>query len=468
MLVVAFPQSACSRRTVAAQPNVGACALELRWPREGIVIGCGRVGSTSRSGSPRDGWDVTVVDEKEEALSRLGETGGAGSSSATAWTRRCSRGRYRGRRRRRRRDRRRQHEPRRRPGRAEAVRRRLRRRPRARPGARGVLRVARPAHGLPDVDARSTPLTEAVRSCEIPQREAATLDVRHRRGRRQGRREPRAQADPHGARGDADRAAARPLRAARGGVRAPGAARATRRSSSCSSRPGSRGRPTSCRASPATTRTTSSSASSRARSTASQKVIARVNDPRNQPHFDLLGISPTVCATSSLLALVEHEVPGARARPPARAAQGEPRDRRGADRQATRRAPGKTVEQLALPEGSRLISVCATARPRSRTARPSSKPGDQVLAILQPGQGRRAPPVAAQEASGARRAERARTRTRRRRIALAVERKGSAAVDSPSRERARPRYRARARSASRAPLHRRAGRPDPRPSKGQA
>ena len=39
------------------------------------------------------------------------------------------------------------------------------------------------------------------------------------------------------------------------------------------------------------------------------KVIARVNDPRNEPHFDLLGISPTVSATSMVLALVEHEVP---------------------------------------------------------------------------------------------------------------------------------------------------------------
>ena len=39
------------------------------------------------------------------------------------------------------------------------------------------------------------------------------------------------------------------------------------------------------------------------------KVIARVNDPRNQSHFDLLGISPTICATSSIMALVEHEVP---------------------------------------------------------------------------------------------------------------------------------------------------------------
>ena len=39
------------------------------------------------------------------------------------------------------------------------------------------------------------------------------------------------------------------------------------------------------------------------------KVIARVNDPRNQEHFDLLGISQTVCATSNVLGLVEHEVP---------------------------------------------------------------------------------------------------------------------------------------------------------------
>ena len=39
------------------------------------------------------------------------------------------------------------------------------------------------------------------------------------------------------------------------------------------------------------------------------KVIARVNDPRNQEHFDLLGVNRTLCATSGLLGLVEHEVP---------------------------------------------------------------------------------------------------------------------------------------------------------------
>src|SRR3954451_11375950 len=38
------------------------------------------------------------------------------------------------------------------------------------------------------------------------------------------------------------------------------------------------------------------------------KVIARVNHPRNQSYFDLLGISPTVSATASIMALIEHEV----------------------------------------------------------------------------------------------------------------------------------------------------------------
>ena len=40
-----------------------------------------------------------------------------------------------------------------------------------------------------------------------------------------------------------------------------------------------------------------------------ETVIARVNDPRNQIYFDLLGITRTVSATSSIMALIEHEVP---------------------------------------------------------------------------------------------------------------------------------------------------------------
>src|SRR6184192_1666574 len=43
-----------------------------------MIIGCGRVGSTIAKRLASEGWEVTAVDEKEGALSRLGEdwTGG--------------------------------------------------------------------------------------------------------------------------------------------------------------------------------------------------------------------------------------------------------------------------------------------------------------------------------------------------------------------------------------------------------
>jgi trk system potassium uptake protein len=38
-----------------------------------LVIGCGRVGSAIALELDRAGWDVVTIDEREEALSRLGE-----------------------------------------------------------------------------------------------------------------------------------------------------------------------------------------------------------------------------------------------------------------------------------------------------------------------------------------------------------------------------------------------------------
>ena len=38
-----------------------------------LVIGCGRVGSNVALQLAAEGWEVTAVDEKEEALTRLGE-----------------------------------------------------------------------------------------------------------------------------------------------------------------------------------------------------------------------------------------------------------------------------------------------------------------------------------------------------------------------------------------------------------
>src|SRR5207248_6419912 len=87
-----------------------------------------------------------------------------------------------------------------------------------------------------------------------------------------------------------------------------------------------------------------------------EKVIARVNDPRNQAHFDLLGISPTVCATSSIMALVEHEVPE---HDLIHLLELRRENLEIVEVQIDKSSPcaGTTVEKLRLPEGARLISV---------------------------------------------------------------------------------------------------------------
>jgi trk system potassium uptake protein TrkA len=114
------------------------------------------------------------------------------------------------------------------------------------------------------------------------------------------------------------------------------------------------------------------------------KVVARVNDPRNQEHFDLLGISQTVCATSNILGLVEHEVPEHGI---VRLLELRKENLEIVELQVDRDSPaaGKRVAGLTLPDGSRLISVLRNGK--SELAHDSTviRPGDQVLAVVEPG-----------------------------------------------------------------------------------
>ena len=114
------------------------------------------------------------------------------------------------------------------------------------------------------------------------------------------------------------------------------------------------------------------------------KVIARVNDPRNEPHFDLLGISPTVSATQTIMALIEHEVPEHEL---IHLLELRKENLEIVEVQIDKESPsaGKTVEKLRLPEGSRLISVMRDGTAEIAVGSTELKPGDQVLAILQPG-----------------------------------------------------------------------------------
>ncbi|HEY2073996.1 MAG TPA: TrkA family potassium uptake protein [Gaiellaceae bacterium] len=115
-----------------------------------------------------------------------------------------------------------------------------------------------------------------------------------------------------------------------------------------------------------------------------EQVIARVNDPRNQAHFDLLGISPTVCATSSIMALVEHEVPE---HDLIHLLELRKENLEIVEVLIDRDSPvaGKRVEALELPDGARLISVMRSGRAEIAVGATQLEAGDQVLAILEPG-----------------------------------------------------------------------------------
>src|SRR5918992_2594917 len=114
------------------------------------------------------------------------------------------------------------------------------------------------------------------------------------------------------------------------------------------------------------------------------QIIARVNNPRNKQWFELLGIRPVVSATDLILRLIEHEVPkyglvhlldlekerleiielllG----------DGSP-------------VAGQRVGDLELPEGSLLISVLREGTGFVPGPDTVLEPGDEVLAVLDPG-----------------------------------------------------------------------------------
>ena len=114
------------------------------------------------------------------------------------------------------------------------------------------------------------------------------------------------------------------------------------------------------------------------------RIVARVNNPRNRQWFELLGVKPYVSATDLILRVLEHEVPE----------YGLvhlldlPEERLeiieillGDDS----RVAGKKVGDLTMPEGSLLISVLRGGEGFVPTPDTMLEAGDEVLAVLDPG-----------------------------------------------------------------------------------
>src|SRR5688572_1422263 len=115
-----------------------------------------------------------------------------------------------------------------------------------------------------------------------------------------------------------------------------------------------------------------------------ERIIARVNNPRNKEHFELLGIKPLVSATDLILRLIEHEVP----RYGLVHLLDLPEERLeiielvvGDDSSAA----GKRVEEVALPDGSLIISILRSGTGFVPKADSIIQPGDEVLVVLDPG-----------------------------------------------------------------------------------
>jgi trk/ktr system potassium uptake protein len=115
-----------------------------------------------------------------------------------------------------------------------------------------------------------------------------------------------------------------------------------------------------------------------------EHTIARVNNPRNVEHFELLGIRPVVSATDLILRLIEHEVPhhGLVHLLDLKQEQLEI-----IEVEVTDAAPaaGQRLENLKLPEGCLVVSVLRNGSgfvPKSDTV---IEQGDEVLAVLSPG-----------------------------------------------------------------------------------
>jgi trk system potassium uptake protein len=115
-----------------------------------------------------------------------------------------------------------------------------------------------------------------------------------------------------------------------------------------------------------------------------ERIVARVNNPRNLQHFKLLGVQPAVSATDLILRLIEHEVP-AYGLVQLLALDQERLEIIELEVGKGSFAAGHQVKDVVLPEGSLIISVLRGGRgfvPKSDSV---IQAGDQVLLILDPG-----------------------------------------------------------------------------------
>jgi trk system potassium uptake protein len=115
-----------------------------------------------------------------------------------------------------------------------------------------------------------------------------------------------------------------------------------------------------------------------------ERIIARVNNPRNRQYFELLGIQPAVSATDLILRLIEHEVPsyGTVHLLDLRDEQLEIIELEVPDGSGV---IGSRIADVKLPDGSLIISILREGRGFVPKADTVIEADDEVLLVLDPG-----------------------------------------------------------------------------------
>ncbi|MBV9817650.1 MAG: NAD-binding protein [Solirubrobacterales bacterium] len=115
-----------------------------------------------------------------------------------------------------------------------------------------------------------------------------------------------------------------------------------------------------------------------------ERIVARVNNPRNFDHFKLLGVQPAVSATDLILRLIEHEVPEY-GLVQLLALEEEHLEIIELEVGEGSPAAGRAVRDVMLPEGALIISVLRGGSGFVPKADTVMQAGDQVMLILDPG-----------------------------------------------------------------------------------
>lgn len=113
------------------------------------------------------------------------------------------------------------------------------------------------------------------------------------------------------------------------------------------------------------------------------KVVARVNNPRNQATFDLLGVDATICAATQMISLIQHHLPEHKY-VPLLSFKSEGLELVELEVSDDSPFAQRVIEEIRLPEGVLLTAILRGGKAILARAKETILPGDYVLCLLEP------------------------------------------------------------------------------------